>query len=93
MTQNHNKILQNTYISELDLDKISDHIDLEMAINLGQNLADEDVARSFLNLNCSYDFKPTNLNFLILSRLNFALQKRRISKFIQKKIAGRRKHL
>jgi len=34
-TQNHNKILANTYISELDLDKISDHIDLEMAINLG----------------------------------------------------------
>ncbi len=52
LTQNHNKILQNTYTSELDLDKISDHIDLEMAINLGQNHSEEDVARSFLNLNC-----------------------------------------
>jgi hypothetical protein len=67
LTNTHNKILQNTYISELDLDKISDHVDLEMAINLGQDL------NGFLNLNCHYDFKPTNFNYLVLSRLNFAL--------------------
>jgi|LakMenEpi03Oct11_1017367.scaffolds.fasta_scaffold21100_1 hypothetical protein len=35
LTLNHSKIFQNTYVSELDLDKISDHIDVEMAINLG----------------------------------------------------------
>lgn len=80
-------------MSELDLDKISDHIDLEMAINLGQQSVNDDAVRSFLNLNCHYDFKPTNFNFLVLSRLNFALQKKRIAKFVQKKIGQRRKQM
>ena len=31
-----------------------------------------------LNLNCSYDFRPTNFNFLLLSRFSFATKKRRI---------------
>ena len=32
----HSKILQNTYLSELDLNSISDQLDIEMAANLGQ---------------------------------------------------------
>ena len=37
-----------------------------------------------LNLNCSYDFRPTNFNFLMLSRFSFASKKRRIQKLIRK---------
>jgi len=48
----HSKILANNYVSELDLDKISEHLDLEMAINLGQQGSIDDIQRSFMNLNC-----------------------------------------
>lgn len=34
-TFNHQRILQNTYVSELDLEQVSEHVDLEMAVNLG----------------------------------------------------------
>jgi len=40
-----------------------------------------------------YDFKPTNFNFLMLSRLSFATKKKRIQKFIRKKILEKRKNL
>jgi hypothetical protein len=52
LTENHGKILKNTYVSELDLDKISDNIDLEMAVNLGQIQSLDEPTRGFLNLNC-----------------------------------------
>ena len=32
----HGKLLQNTYLSELDLPSVSEQLDLEMAVNLGQ---------------------------------------------------------
>lgn len=40
-----------------------------------------------------YDFKPTNFNFLMLSRLSFATKKKRIQKFIRKKFLEKRKNL
>lgn len=40
-----------------------------------------------------YDFKPTNFNFLMLSRISFATKKKRIQKLISKKIIEKRKSL
>jgi hypothetical protein len=39
----------------------------------------------FLDLNVQYDFVPANQNFLVLSRLNFALKKNKIHNLIIKK--------
>jgi hypothetical protein len=36
-------------------------------------------------LNCQYDFVPTNNNFLVASRLNFALKKNKIQNVILKR--------
>ena len=33
---------------------------------------------NLLNLNCTYDFRPTNFNFLMLSRFSFATKRKRI---------------
>jgi hypothetical protein len=35
-TFSHQRLLNNTYISELDLDSISSELDLEMVVNLSQ---------------------------------------------------------
>jgi len=77
-TFGHSKILQNTYLSELDIDAISVRLDLELANNLGQCGLDKPNGQDFLNLNCAYNFRPTNFNFLVLSRFSFAMKKKRI---------------
>ena len=134
----HVKLLQNSYISELNLSQISSLIDIEMAVNLGlpqkrkKTLQDEQNAPSktevkeqeakeheakeqqddtkkeneddgqeekdeldahaqdetaySLNLNCQYDFRPANFNFLMLSRFSFSQKKRRIQKMVRKKM-------
>ena len=46
-----------------------------------------------LNLNCSYDFRPTNFNFLLLSRFSFATKRRRIQKLIRKKTLAKKAQL
>ena len=84
-TRSHSQLLKNTFLSELDLDSIKEYIDLEMAPNLGQ-----EINNSFLNLNCSYNMRPTNFNYLMLSRLSFALRKKRIQKFVRKKMVEKR---
>lgn len=68
-------------------------IDLEMAVNLGQITSELKPAPLFTNLNCHYDFRPTNFNFLMLSRLSFAPKKKRIHKLIRKKILEKRENL
>lgn len=44
-------------------------------------------------MHCQYNFKPTNFNFLILSRLSLAAKKKRIHKFVRKRITERTKLL
>ena len=46
-----------------------------------------------LNLNCVYDFRPTNFSFLVLSRFSFATKKKRIQKLISKKIQAKKAQL
>jgi hypothetical protein len=87
------RTLNNSFVSELDLEAIGEQIDLEMAINLGSVHDVQAPPPTFLNLNCLYNFRPTNLNFLLLSRLAFAQKKKRIHKLICKKLTEKRKHL
>ena len=104
----HGRILQNTYLSDLDLDAISEKLDLEMAANLGQlwscsgpsdqsrsqqPLSEDAIGGRVLNLHCSYNFRPANFNFLMLSRFSFATKKRRIHKLIRKKVTQQRQQL
>ena len=42
------------------------------------NNVEAEINQPQLNLNCSYDFRPTNFNFLLLSRFSFATKRRRI---------------
>ena len=85
----NSKILQNTYQTELDISPYHEKLDLEMAANLGQLYSikeeskdkegeDVKIGGKVLNLHCSYDFRPTNFNFLLLSRFSFATKKKRI---------------
>jgi hypothetical protein len=92
-TNNHLRLLNNSYVSEVDFDSAAEIIDLEMAINLSQVSNPSKPALNFTNLNCQYDFRPTNFNFIMLSRLSFAPNKKRIQKLIRKKIAEKREHL
>lgn len=92
-TTNHMRILNNSFLSELDLDAVSEQIDLEMAVNLGSVENTSAPSPHFLNLNCQYNFRPTNFNFLMLSRLAFASKKKRIHKLIRKKITEKRNQL
>jgi len=86
--------LVNSYISsEVDFAQVGDIIDLEMAVNLGQMTTELTPSPLFTNLNCHYDFRPTNFNFLMLSRLSFAPKKKRIHKLIRKKILEKRENL
>lgn len=88
------KNLVNSYISsEVDFAHIGEMIDLEMAVNLGQMTKELTPSPLFTNLNCLYDFRPTNFNFLMLSRLSFAPKKKRIHKLIRKKILEKRDNL
>lgn len=64
-----------------------------MALNLCQVSNPSKPGPKFTNINCQYDFRPTNLNFIMLSRLSFAPNKKRIQKLIHKKIIDKRKHL
>ena len=65
----HMKMLSNSFVSHVDLDSVMERIDLEMAVNLG-TVADVNApSNHFLNLNCQYNFKPVNFDFLVLSRL------------------------
>ena len=50
--------------------------------NAARDTANE---QPLLNLNCSYDFRPTNFNFLLLSRFSFATKRKRIEKLIRKR--------
>jgi hypothetical protein len=84
-TSNHMRILNNSFVSEIDLEGLGEQIDLEMAVNLGSFSKDP-----FLNLNCHYNFRPTNYNFLLLTRLAFAQKKKRIHKLIRKRITDKR---
>lgn len=113
-TQPYSTILNNSYLSELDLGDISSKLDIEMAVMLDPQLAlastventeaveqaqdeandepqlhqdpvqintggnEDDEGDSGLNLNVAYDFKPTNFNFLMLSRFSFATKRKRI---------------
>lgn len=94
-TTNHMRILNNSFISDFehDLEVIAETIDLEMAINLGTINDPSQPPHNFLNLNCEYNFRPINFNFLLLSRLAFAQKKKRIHKLIHKKITEKRLHL
>ena len=47
----------------------------------------------FLNMNCLYDFRPSNFNFLLLSRLSLALKKKRIHKLVRKRVLQKRQEL
>ncbi len=71
-TTNHMRILNNSFISEFDLEAVAESIDLEMAINLATINDPTSPPVNFLNLNCEYNFRPINLNFLLLARLAFA---------------------
>jgi hypothetical protein len=46
------RILNNSFLSELDLEAVGEQIDLEMAINLGSVSDVSAPSSSFLNLNC-----------------------------------------
>jgi len=86
-------LLNNSYVSEVDIDSAAEIIDLEMALNLCQVSNPNKPGPKFTNMNCQYDFRPTNFNFIMLSRLSFAPNKKRIQKLIHKKIIDKRKHL
>lgn len=92
-TFNHQRILLNSYISEVDVRQAVDIIDLEMAVNLGQVTDASNPSPLFANLHCQYNFRPVNFNFLLLSRLSFAPKKKRIHKLIRKKILEKRENL
>ena len=86
-------MLSNSFVSHVDLDSVMERIDLEMAVNLG-TVADVNApSNHFLNLNCQYNFKPVNFDFLVLSRLAFAQKKKRIQKLVSKRITEKRQQL
>ena len=58
-----------------------------------QPFSEDIIAGKVLNLHCSYNFRPANFNFLMLSRFSFATKKRRIQKLIRKKIIQKRQQL
>jgi hypothetical protein len=57
------KELANSFSSNISIESVVERIDLEMAVNLPE---------PSINMNCQYNFKPTNFDFLLLSRLAFA---------------------
>ena len=64
-----------------EVTKASQDVDSNPEMQLVEGAANNDEAeinQPQLNLNCSYDFRPTNFNFLLLSRFSFATKKRRI---------------